>query len=156
MIIVKNIPYGTTAEQIRELLEPHGELRRVLIPPAGTMVVVEFALAEDGRKAFRAVAYRRLGNSVIYLEKGPMGMFVVDGEESTVTAANVKPITINDSQEAVGGQEPLSFESTLFVKNLSFSTTSERLTQYGRICSGWTCVGCEACWPGCGGGREQW
>ena len=135
-ILVKNIPYGTSTEQIRELFEPHGELRRVLVPPAGTMAVVEFALPEEGRKAFRGVAYRRLGNSIIYLEKGPTGMFVADGEEKdlsslptiNVVAAGTKPITITDSNLENEGELTLSSGSTLFVKNLSFSTTSERLT----------------------------
>ncbi|KAG5722024.1 Multiple RNA-binding domain-containing protein 1, partial [Termitomyces sp. T112] len=76
VILVKNIPYGTSTDQIRELFEPHGELKRVLVPPAGTMAVVEFDKADEAMKGFRAVAYRRLGNSVIYLEKGPQAMFV--------------------------------------------------------------------------------
>ncbi|KAJ7771026.1 hypothetical protein DFH07DRAFT_1057785 [Mycena maculata] len=61
-------------ERIRELFEPHGALTRVLVPPAGT-AVVEFARADEAGVGFRAVAYRRLGNSVVYLEKGPLGMF---------------------------------------------------------------------------------
>ena len=74
-ILVKNIPYGTTVDKIRELFEPHGELSRVLVPPAGTMAVVEFERPDEAAKGFRAVAYHRLGNSIIYLEKGPLGMF---------------------------------------------------------------------------------
>ena len=35
IILVKNIPYGTSAADVRALFEPHGELRRVLVPPAG-------------------------------------------------------------------------------------------------------------------------
>lgn len=130
-ILVKNIPYGTSVEQIRELFEPHGQLQRVLVPPAGTMAVVEFVHADEGRKAFRAVAYRRMGNSVVYLEKGPIGMFA-DGHapspsDGPVTAAGVQPVVVDDATVA-GEDQPLSAGSTLFVKNLSFSTTSERFT----------------------------
>ena len=74
-ILVKNIPYGTTAEQIRELFEPHGELNRVLVPPAGTIAVVDFVHADEASKGFKAVAYRRMGSSIIYLEKAPLGIF---------------------------------------------------------------------------------
>jgi multiple RNA-binding domain-containing protein 1 len=74
-ILVKNIPYGTAEDQIRELFEPHGTLTRVLVPPAGTMAIVEYEHPDEAAKGFRAVAYRRLGNSIIYLEKGPLGMF---------------------------------------------------------------------------------
>ncbi|KAH9887035.1 hypothetical protein C8Q73DRAFT_748774 [Cubamyces lactineus] len=142
IILVKNIPYGTSAVDIRALFEPHGELRRVLVPPAGTLAVVEFVHPDEGRKAFRAVAYRRLGNSVIYLEKGPEGMFITDepitdaAEAGPVTATGAAPIAVPDAAPAAvaesqeGADEPpLSAGTTLFVKNLSFSTTAEKFTQ---------------------------
>ncbi|KAI0060073.1 hypothetical protein BV25DRAFT_1807867 [Artomyces pyxidatus] len=135
-ILVKNIPYGTTAEQIRELFEAHGELTRVLVPPAGTMAVVEFLHYDEAAKAFRAVAYRRLGNSVIYLEKGPVGMFEETPEipnAGPLTADGSKPVTIREQEDEAADEEPpVSAGSTLFVKNLAFSTTSERLTQVFR------------------------
>ena len=102
IILVKNIPYGTSAADVRALFEPHGELRRVLVPPAGTLAVVEFAHADEGRKAFRAVAYRRVGNSVVYLEKGPVGMFAGPPDAPAagpVTAVGVQPITVADATE---------------------------------------------------------
>jgi len=129
-ILVKNIPYGTSAEQIRELFSAHGELSRVLVPPAGTMAVVDFVHADEARKAFRAVAYRRLGNSVIYLEKGPSGMFAAPAESVTVHTA--KPVTIDEQEDADTEEPPVSAGTTLFVKNLAFSTTGERLTQVFR------------------------
>jgi len=128
-ILVKNIPYGTAVEQIRELFEPHGQLRHVLVPPAGTMAVVEFVHPDEGRKAFKAVAYRRLGNSIIYLEKGPVGMFVGDSSDApdVPAASGVQPVTIADS-EATSDEPSLAAGSTLFIKNLSFATTTDRLT----------------------------
>ncbi|TFY56626.1 hypothetical protein EVG20_g8855 [Dentipellis fragilis] len=134
-ILVKNIPYGTTAEQIRELFEGYGTLSRVLVPPAGTMAVVEFIQADEARKAFRGLAYRRLGNSVIYLEMGPLGMFQAPPEDTTepVTANGVKPVSIEDQEPSAAAAEPsVAAGTTLFVKNLAFSTTSERLTQVFR------------------------
>ncbi|TFK50581.1 hypothetical protein OE88DRAFT_1631205 [Heliocybe sulcata] len=143
VILVKNIPYGTTAEQIRELFEPHGELARVLVPPAGTMAVVEYVHADEASKGFRAVAYRRLGNSVIYLEKGPLGMFQESAEAvkekvgRSLTSTAVEPVKIVADQEQAG-EPPLAAGSTLFVKNLAFSTTSERLTQVFRNLAGFS------------------
>lgn len=144
-ILVKNIPYGTTAEQIREMFESHGELSRVIVPPAGTMAVVEFEHADEAAKAFRAVAYRRLGSSVVYLEKGPMGMFqeTVDavGNPGRTPITAFKPITIAEQEDGSGADadEPtLSAGTTLFVKNLAFSTTAERLMQVFRGLSGFS------------------
>ena len=140
IILVKNIPYGTSAADVRALFEPHGELRRVLVPPAGTIAVVEFVNADEGRKAFRAVAYRRLGNSIIYLEKGPEGMFISDEPITDVPAAVLEPVTataaapvvVPDTTTGGADEPPLSAGTTLFVKNLSFSTTPEKLTQVVR------------------------
>lgn len=136
IILVKNIPYGTTADQIRELFEVHGKLSRVIVPPAGTMAVVEFEHAVEASKAFRAVAYRRLGNSVIYLEKGPLGMFqdVSDDTEAQPVAtamSGLQPVTIAEQEtpDPTGEEVSLSAGSTLFIKNLAFSTTTERLKQ---------------------------
>jgi multiple RNA-binding domain-containing protein 1 len=137
IILVKNIPYGTTSEQIRELFEVHGELVRVLVPPAGTMGVVEFVHADEAAKAFRAVAYRRMGNAIVYLEKGPIGMFVEggadkEGGDADVSRSGTRPAT-NSEHEVEGEEEPaLAAGSTLFVKNLSFSTTTDKLTQIFR------------------------
>ena len=136
-ILVKNIPYGTTADQVRELFEPHGELSRVLVPPAGTIAVVEFEKPDEAAKGFRAVAYRRLGNSIIYLEKGPLGMFI----EGFVAAATLSTATppapthaVRISEQVIDGavapatSEPaLDKGTTLYIKNLAFSTTQERL-----------------------------
>ena len=137
-ILVKNIPYGTTSDQIRDLFEVHGELRRVLVPPAGTMGVVEFVHADEAAKAFRAVAYRRMGNAVVYLEKGPVGMFVEGADEGAdVRLGGSKDVTVDQERQRDVGEEDkaepsLAGGSTLFIKNLSFSTTTDRLTQIFR------------------------
>ena len=139
IILVKNIPYGTSADQIRELFEVHGKLSRVVVPPAGTIAVVEFGHAVEASKAFRAVAYRRLGNSVVYLEKGPLGMFQETSEDAqrpgTTIASGLGPVTIGEQDVPnSAGEEDISLSAgtTLFVKNLAFSTTTERLKQVFR------------------------
>lgn len=145
-ILVKNIPYGTSEEQIREMFEPHGELSRVLIPPAGTMAVVDFEKPDEAAKAFRAVAYRRLGNSVVYLEKGPLGMFVegfvsptkgasAAATPTTTTAAHAvripEQVGAGEGEGVDNDTEEPSIQggSTLYIKNLAFSTTQERLAK---------------------------
>jgi len=134
IILVKNIPYGTSAETIREMFEAHGELSRVLIPPAGTIAVVEFIHPDEAAGAFKAVAYRRLGSTIVYLEKGPIGMFkepastITEDGPTTVVSTGVKPITIPDEEGAIGDpRRSIAGGTTLFVKNLAFSTTSDGL-----------------------------
>lgn len=134
VILVKNIPYGTSAETIREIFEAHGELSRVLIPPAATIAVVEFLHPDEAAKAFKAVAYRRLGNTIVYLEKGPIGMFkesvspIAQDVPSAVVASGAKPVTIPDERDANDElQTAIVSGTTLFVKNLAFSTTPAAL-----------------------------
>ena len=68
VVLVGNIPYGTSAETIREMFDAHGGLSHVLIPPAGTIAVVEFVHPDEVARAFEAVVYRRLRNTIVYLE----------------------------------------------------------------------------------------
>ncbi|KAJ3786386.1 hypothetical protein GGU10DRAFT_267157 [Lentinula aff. detonsa] len=141
-VLVKNIPYGTSDTQIREMFEPHGTVSRVLVPPAGTIAVVDFEKPDEASRGFRAVAYRRLGNSVIYLEKAPIGIFTdVPPPASSMDSATPGVIPVHavkiPEQIAEGMNEDeeapsLSAGTTLFVKNLAFSTTTERLNQMFR------------------------
>ncbi|KAL6308826.1 hypothetical protein BKA93DRAFT_822110 [Sparassis latifolia] len=152
-ILVKNIPYGTSTDTLRSLFGSHGELRRVLVPPAGTLAVIEFTHAADARTAFRSLAYRRLGNTVIYLEKAPVGVFSDSSPldsggraKEPVVATGVVPVkapenlalaaadTVTDADEA---DLPLSAGTTLFVKNLAFSTTSAGLAHAVRHLPGY-------------------
>jgi len=111
------------------------------MPPSGTLAVVEFVHVEEAGRAFRSVAYRRLGNSIIYLEWAPEGLLTESSGRQTASAS-VKPVTVPE-QEGV----PVTTEeqhasirsgSTLFIKNLSFATTSDRLAQVFRNLSGFS------------------
>jgi len=129
---VKNIPYGTTTEQIQALFEPFGKLGRVLVPPAGTIAVVEFEYPDEASAAFKGVAYRRLGSSIIYLEKAPIGVFKEDrGSNSKSATVSFNPSTqpIGVTPEESQDTEELLPGCTLFVKNLSFATSTEKLSQ---------------------------
>lgn len=118
----------------------------MLVPPAGTMAVVEYEKADEALKGFRAVAYRRLGNSVIYLEKGPQAMFVegaVPGPstyalpaDSALRGKRIVEQEVGDldvdggvQQEEEEEEESITGGATLYVKNLAFSTTQERLAK---------------------------
>ncbi|WVQ85516.1 multiple RNA-binding domain-containing protein 1 [Cryptococcus sp. DSM 104549] len=132
-ILVKNIPYGTSIQSLTDLFAPHGKLTRVLLPPAGTLGVVEFDNAMDAGRAFKALAYRRLGNAVLYLEKGPVGMFKSAKPEvapvSTKEKVEEEARLLGEKMEGLREVPDPSDEagSTLFLKNLNFSTTTPRL-----------------------------
>lgn len=128
-ILVKNIPYGTSVDELRDVFGSHGRLGRVLMPPAGTIAIVEFAEAKDAGKAYGSLAYKRMKNSVIYLEKAPEGLF--DGapgrteKEGEQTPASATAET--KSSEGEHAEQAAVPGSTVHLGNLSFGTTTDRL-----------------------------
>ena len=137
-ILIKNIPYGTTLATLQEMFSFHGTISRLLLPPAGTLAVVEFTDAHSARSAFKALAYKRLGNAVLYLEKGPAGMFKEapppPPPPAPAPVASTSVITPNlDSSSSTTATTSDTLASaaqgaTLFVKNLNFTTTTDLLT----------------------------
>ena len=104
------------------------------------MAVVDFERPDEAAKAFRAVAYRRLGNSIVYLEKGPLGMFiegfVPNAKETSSALETSAPVhAVRVAEQVIDGSEAAEREpsvqngSTLYVKNLAFLTTQERLNK---------------------------
>ncbi|CAO3643623.1 unnamed protein product [Mucor fragilis] len=133
IILVKNIPYGTSEEDMRELFGKFGELGRVLVPPAKTIAVVEFLEPSESRNAFKSLAYRRYKDSLIYLEKAPSNLFrdkfVRDPSAAAKKqeAVEAKPSSAADLLQASDDTVSSDDITTLFVKNLNFSTTAEAL-----------------------------
>ncbi len=129
IILVKNIPYGTTIHTLTDLFSSQGKLSKVLLPPAGTLGVVEFENSLDAGRAFKSLAYRRMGNAVLYLEKGPVGMFKETAIPAVTQEAEAKLLAEKVANAAKDAPDPTDEAgSTLFLKNLSFSTTTDRLS----------------------------
>lgn len=61
MILVKNLPAGTLAAELQETFGRFGSLGRVLLPEGGITAIVEFLEPLEARKAFRHLAYSKVG-----------------------------------------------------------------------------------------------
>ncbi|KAF7888274.1 uncharacterized protein EAF02_002815 [Botrytis sinoallii] len=134
-ILVKNFTYGMTLEELRKMFEEFGQVIRVLMPPTGTIAIVEFAQPTHARAAFASLAYRRMKDTVLFLEKAPKDLFtgpppvqpVATINRNADNAADPK-LSTSDLLERDSGVENMD-TTTLFVRNLNFSTTSQRLTE---------------------------
>ncbi|TGO39870.1 hypothetical protein BHYA_0046g00240 [Botrytis hyacinthi] len=134
-ILVKNFTYGMTLEELRKMFEEFGQVIRVLMPPTGTIAIVEFAQPTHARAAFASLAYRRMKDTVLFLEKAPKDLFtgpppaqpVATINRNADNAADPK-LSTSDLLERDSGVENVD-TTTLFVRNLNFSTTSQRLTE---------------------------
>lgn len=135
-ILVKNFPYGTTMEELRKMFEEFGTVLRVLMPPTGTIAIVQFAQANHAKSAFGKLAYRRIKDSVLFLEKAPKDLFTSEAPALPVPKANDQPtgstkLSVSDLLTGGGGKaEEEEVETTsLFIRNLNFATTTSRLAE---------------------------
>lgn len=143
-ILVKNFPYDSKDTELRRMFEEHGKLKRFLMPPTGTIAVVEYYNAPEARAAFASLAYRKVKNSVLFLEKAPRALFTAEptsvdaiGRSTTSIAKDVKPSTTDLLQtDTFDTSQPDVGTATLFVRNLNFSTTTDKLMETFRPLDG--------------------
>lgn len=127
-ILAKNIPYDCSRDELKRLFEEQGDVKRFLMPPSGTIAIIEYANAAQCKAAFGALAYRRLKSSVLFLEKAPKEVFgsVATPAEALDGVSKVSTADLKDTAQIV----PDSAGSvTLFVRNLNFSTATKLLTE---------------------------
>uniref|UniRef100_A0A1A7X914 Probable RNA-binding protein 19 n=2 Tax=Iconisemion striatum TaxID=60296 RepID=A0A1A7X914_9TELE len=136
VILVKNLPAGVAVSELEELFSPHGSLGRVLLPPSGLTAIIEFLEPTEAKRAFTRLAYSKFHHVPLYLEWAPVGVFVaakppepvqVDKQEALKEEKKEEEEEEDDDEETVPG-------STLFIKNLNFSTTEEKLQEVFSKC----------------------
>lgn len=139
VILVKNFTHGTTKEDIGEKFSEYGQLNRILMPPAGTICILEFRDAPSGRSAFSHLAYKRMGTSILYLEKGPKDLFTKDADaEDGLESVEEKPTTTELLENEEEEEEEVGSTTSVFVKNLNFSTTQEEFASVFKALDGYT------------------
>ncbi|KAF9334647.1 hypothetical protein BG006_001777 [Podila minutissima] len=144
VILVKNIPYNTTEQELHDLFGTHGDLGRVLMPPAKTLAIVEFLQPSEARSAFSHLAYRRFKDTILYLEKAPVGVFnnkydpemknkkaeksTEEDDETTLSKKITSTQLMDATTTSQAAQDTDNMEgATLFIKNINFKTTDEGL-----------------------------
>ena len=132
-ILVKNFAYGTKTEELKKLFEAHGRIKKLLMPPSGTIAIVEYDQTDHARSAFGSLAYRKFKDSILFLEKAPKNIFhdaqgLPDSridEHAKSQTARPSATELLESKDAPESANT----STLFVRNLNFSTTTDRMRE---------------------------
>ena len=124
-LLVKNLPYGLKVEDLRSLFSAHGSISKILMPPSGTIAIVEFDHAYHARSAFKELAYTKVKGSILFLEKAPRRLFARGNIQLNEMVAKVPATDVKNQ----GGEPAAGDSSTLFVRNLNFSTTTARLRE---------------------------
>lgn len=124
IILVKNLPYGTTEVELVQLFESFGQLSQIILPSNGISAVVEFAEPSHARNAFQKLAYTSFKHLPLYLEWAP-------------DAVIEKKVTEQASEANGDDDQSVKEGTTLFVKNLNFNTCEDSLqslmTRVGRV-----------------------
>uniref|UniRef100_H3AVJ8 RNA binding motif protein 19 n=1 Tax=Latimeria chalumnae TaxID=7897 RepID=H3AVJ8_LATCH len=149
VILVKNLPAGTHAEELEKLFSKYGDLGRVVLPPAGITAIMEFLEPTEAKRAFTKLAYSKLCHNLLFwgwgleqlLTRRRTGMPELtkadfkSKRESDVkkheemTAAPEKRAETEEEEEDEDDDEETLPGCTLFIKNLDFSTTEETLKE---------------------------
>ena len=132
-ILVKNFPYGTSIDELRKLFEESGPVLRVLMPPSGTIAIVQFAQANNAKTAFGKLAYRRIKDSVLFLEKAPRDLFNGEAPDQLAQLKDrpmgIQKLSVNELLSRGDKTEEVVETTSLFVRNLNFTTTTGGLAQ---------------------------
>lgn len=134
-ILVKNFPYGTSMEELRKMFEECGPVLRVLMPPTGTIAIIQFAQLNHAKAAFGKMAYRRVKDSVLFLEKAPVDLFKKDAAHDQASLVvdqqrtGVQKLSVDELLSSGDKVEEPAETASLFVRNLNFATTTEKLAE---------------------------
>ncbi|KAI6859468.1 RNA-binding domain-containing protein [Hortaea werneckii] len=130
-ILVKNIPYDCSKDELKRLFEQHGEVKRFLMPPSGVIAIVEYPNPAQCKTAFGALAYKKIKSSILFLEKAPKDVFSGTPSAADVPAANegVSKTSAKELKDTDYAVPDSAGTATLFVRNLNFSTTTQQLTE---------------------------
>lgn len=90
VILVKNLPEGTVANEIHSIFCKFGPLGRVVLPPSGITAIVEFLDPGEARAAFRKLAYSRFKMLPLYLEWAPENTFKTASTTAMAADGNAK------------------------------------------------------------------
>ena len=136
VILVKNLPFGTSTKELTELFGPFGSLSRVILPPAGISALIEYSSSSDAKKAFRKLSYSIFNHLPLYLEWAPFG--VMSSESSQHVRDSGK-----DEESSRIFLEKLNFATTddsknkLLIRNVPFEASKKELfhllSTFGKI-----------------------
>ncbi|XP_048228729.1 multiple RNA-binding domain-containing protein 1 isoform X2 [Ricinus communis] len=140
VLLVKNLPYGSSEGELSQMFGKFGSLDKIILPPTKTLALVVFLEPSEARAAFKGLAYKRYKDAPLYLEWAPSDVLnqsltsksSEDGNNA-VGEHDAKRVMLEQSVEGLSELDidPDRIESrSLFVKNLNFKTSDESLKKH--------------------------
>jgi len=119
IIVCKNIPFGTQERELNELFSEHGSIGRLVLPPTGTIALIEYLDPSEAMKAYKKLSYSKFKHIPLYLEWAPEETFSEQFKPSDKKVYKTVDEDLENMEHA-----------TLFVKNLNFDTTEAQLKAF--------------------------
>ncbi|RWS16155.1 putative RNA-binding protein 19-like protein [Dinothrombium tinctorium] len=142
VLLAKNLPAGTKAEELQEIFSKHGLVKRVLLPPFGITAIIEMQEPTEAKLAFRKLAYSNFKHIPLYLEWAPNDVF--DNSNAVKTAEkNDESVKTNQAESEEkhrveesdkNKDEKPEEDTTIFIKNLNFKTDEESIRKHFEKC----------------------
>ncbi|BFG28347.1 hypothetical protein CerSpe_146210 [Prunus speciosa] len=140
VLLVKNLPYGSTDGELAKMFGKFGGLEKIVLPPTKTLALVVFLEPAAARAAFKGLAYKRYKDGPLYLEWAPGNVLSqssktesIENNSAVVGEHDVKKVMLEQYVEGISDvdADPDRVESrSLYVKNLSFKTSDESLKKH--------------------------
>ena len=129
IILVKNLPFETETIELRKLFSKFGVVGRVILPPTKAVALIEFFEPSEARSAFRSLAYSKFKHVPLFLEWAPIESLCKGDHMTPLTTEQVSAIALpKDDFQVANNEDPsLTSSTTLYIKNLNFSTSSDTL-----------------------------
>ncbi|KAL5016171.1 hypothetical protein ScPMuIL_005760 [Solemya velum] len=134
VILVKNLPAGTSPQELRDVFCHHGDIGRLVMPPSGVTAIVEYLHPTEAKTGFTRLAYTKFKHVPLYLEWAPMEIFTKAAEEVDQTPDQTQEESMKTEEKESSSEEESELGSTIFVKNLNFDTTEDSLKEHFRKC----------------------
>ncbi|EPS58047.1 hypothetical protein M569_16770, partial [Genlisea aurea] len=136
VILVKNLPYGSSESELSNMFGKFGSLDKIILPPTKTLALVIFLEPVEARAAFKALAYKRYKDGPLYLEWAPADILNHQppvGDTKVVGEVGIKQALLErefeDISDANVDLDRVESRS-LYVKNLNFGTSEEALKSH--------------------------
>ncbi|XP_051125398.1 multiple RNA-binding domain-containing protein 1 [Andrographis paniculata] len=136
IILVKNLPYGSSESDLSNMFGKFGSLEKIILPPTKTLAVVIFLEPAEARAAFRGLAYKRYKDAPLYLEWAPDNIICESspvGDNTVMGELDIKRALLEQQREELtdADVDPDRIESrSLYVKNLNFKTSEESIQKH--------------------------
>ncbi|XP_061355186.1 uncharacterized protein LOC133299715 [Gastrolobium bilobum] len=139
VILVKNLHYGSTKNELAKKFGKFGNLDKINLPPTKTLALVVFLEPANAQAAFKHLRYTRYKDAPLYLEWAHSN--VLSPSATSKNNEMNSPIDENDAKRLIFEQhvekisdvdiDPDRVEAqSLRVKNLNFKTSDERLGKH--------------------------